>query len=123
MTDLEAVAASLVETAAHLEQHIEARAQEIAAPQIEQATSAANLLIQQLEGELAVERQRREDVVREFQRHGKFCDRRDVEFKALKVQNQRVRLLRIDADARSGSAGFVTTDELLAALDGGEDPT
>lgn len=58
----------LHDTVTGLQGHIEARAQEIAAPLIEEARRTADERVAAAERELAAERQRREDLAAEFRR-------------------------------------------------------
>lgn len=59
---------ALAATARDLQAHIEARAEEIAQQRIREALSDSQLLVKQLEGDLASERVHREDLAAEFRR-------------------------------------------------------
>ena len=97
--DLNALAASLADTAASLDEHIAKRAQEIAEPQIRQAAERAQAARDEQAADLAAFDQRLDNLRAEFKRQLAARDR-DVErlgreVKATRGAVRRVELLQV----------------------------
>jgi predicted RNase H-like nuclease (RuvC/YqgF family) len=117
-TDLTALAASLAETARHLEAHIERRAQEIAEPQILAAQLRAKAQIDEQDRETRFEMQRKSDLIAELRRQlgaqVKQNERLHREVTETRGAVRRVETLHVwtNEDGKK----FVFADELWAAL-------
>jgi hypothetical protein len=116
--DLNALAASLAETAASIEAHIERRAAEIAEPQVMAAQVVASNQIEKQRREHESEDQRKDDLIRELRRQldaaVRSVERLNTEVKETRAAVRRVEALRVwtNEDGKK----FVFADELWTAL-------
>jgi len=117
-TDLNALAASLADTALNLADYIERRAREIAEPRVQRAETWANEQISRLREERAFDNQRKDDLIRELRRQldaqVKQNERLHREVKETRGAVRRVEALHV----RTNEDGkkFVFADDLWSAL-------
>jgi hypothetical protein len=115
------LAESLAATVRNLQAYIEVRADEIAGPLI----TATQQRAAELERDLAMSEQRREDLATEFRRQLKARDRQ-VEQQATLIREHKDTIGRVWAARRwknEDGKTFVFADDLIAALRNEEDPT
>lgn len=117
-TDLTALAATLADTARHLDGHIERRAQEIADPAIADAEFKAFEQMSALGTRHAREQQRKDDLITELRRQLdaqiRTAERLGREVKETRAAVRRVEALRVWTN--EDDKKFVFADELWAAL-------
>lgn len=116
--DVNALAASLADTASSLERHINRRAQEIAEPQVIAAQQHAATRIENIGRDIKFERQRNGDLIAELRRQlnaqVKQNERLGREAKAAKAAIRGVELLKVWTN--EDRQKFVFAEELWAAL-------
>jgi hypothetical protein len=114
----DSLAASLADTAKHLDEHIERRAQEIAEPQILAAQLAAKTQLDRQARDHAFEQQRKDDLVAELRRQlehaGRSVDRLSEEAKKSRAAVRNVETLHVWTN--EDGKRFVFAEELWAAL-------
>lgn len=116
--DIAPLVEKLAETAASLQAHIEARAREIAQPQIYAAQDAAASRIAGISHEAAMQKQRKDDLIKELRRQlaasVKNSERLNRENKAAREAIKRVESVRVWVN--EDRKGFLFAEDVWAAL-------